>query len=232
MAIMSVDAAQCYDKVHHGLMSLTWLALIQNLPVVKILLSCLGDMKIHTRTGYGDSTNYFGGHSENPACGLGQGSKAALASWVQISSIFVNILRKQGLGATLLDPITKEFIHSTGCLFVDDTDLYAFTTKLQSALEVFYAAQTTLSLWSSLLSATGGTIKTEKSFWSMLDYVCTNGEWKYAPFWNYPLTISVDGVETLIPQRTITESDRTLGVYHCPAGGHAVHLEKLRKRTM
>jgi hypothetical protein len=41
MAIMSVDAAQCYDRVHHGLMSLTWLALIQNLPVVKILLSCL-----------------------------------------------------------------------------------------------------------------------------------------------------------------------------------------------
>jgi hypothetical protein len=63
MAILSVEAAHCYGRVHHGLMSLTWLALIQNIPVIKILLSCLGDMKIYTRTNYGDSSTYFGGRT-------------------------------------------------------------------------------------------------------------------------------------------------------------------------
>jgi hypothetical protein len=151
MAILSVDAAQCYDRVHHGLMSLTWLALVQNIPVIKILLSCLGDMKIYTRTGYGDSSTYFGGRSDSPACGLGQGSKAAPAAWVQLSSIFVQILRQKGFGAQLEDPITKAFIHSIGCLFVDDTDLYVLVEKLYSAVEVFVTAQRAITLWSSLL---------------------------------------------------------------------------------
>ena len=179
---MSVDAAQCYDRVHHGLMSLTWLALIQNLPVVQILLSCLGAMRIYTRTGYGDSTTYFGGHDDIPACGLGQGSKAAPAAWVQLSSIFVQILRQKGFGAVLEDPVTKMLIHSIGCLFVDDTDLYVFEEKLRSALDVFLMAQQMITLWSSLLAATGGAIKTEKSFWSMIEYTCNHGVWQYAKF--------------------------------------------------
>ena len=112
MAIMSVDAAQCYDRVHHGLMSLVWLALIRDLPTVQILLSCLGDMKIYTRTGYGDPETFFGGQGDSPACGLGQGSKAAPASWIQLSSILVRIYKEKGFGAKLEDPITKQGHHS------------------------------------------------------------------------------------------------------------------------
>ena len=231
MAIMSVDAAQCYDRVHHSLMSLTWLALIQNLPVVQILLSCLGDMKIYTRTGYGDSNTYFGGHSETPACGLGQGSKAAPASWVQLSSIFVRILRQKGFGANLEDPVTKQLIQSIGCLFVDDTDLYVLEYNLQSAINVYHTAQGAITLWSHLLAATGGTIKTEKSFWSMIDYSCTNGVWHYAKYRQFPLVLLLDGVETLVPQHATTAADKTLGVFHCPAGGHVEHLQHLRRRT-
>lgn len=232
MAIMSVDAAQCYDRVHHGLMSLVWLALIRDLPAVQILLSCLGDMKIYTRTGYGDSKTYFGGREETPACGLGQGSKAAPASWVQLSSIFVKIYKEKGFGAKLNDPITRAFIHSIGCLFVDDTDLYTFETSLRTAFDVYLASQQAITLWSSLLAATGGAIKTEKSFWCMLDYKCKDGEWANAPFQEYPLKIAIDGKDELITQRSMTDADKTLGVYHCPAGGHTMHLEQLRVKVL
>ncbi len=228
MAIMSVDAAQCYDRVHHGLMSLVWLALIRDLPAVRILLSCLGDMKIYTRTGYGDSTSFFGGREAMPLCGLGQGSKAAPPSWVQLSSIFIKIYKAHGFGAKLSDPVTKALIHSIGCLFVDDTDLYELESRLRSALEVYRTAQLAITLWSSLLSASGGAIKTDKSFWCMIDYSCKNGEWSYAQFKPYPLTISIDGEESVIAQRSISDADKTLGVYHCPAGGHAKHLQKMR----
>lgn len=231
MAIMSVDAAQCYDRVHHGLMSLVWLALIRDLPVVRILLSCLGDMKVYTRTGYGDSVTFFGGQEETPACGLGQGSKAAPASWVQLSSIFVKIYKRHGFGAKLNDPVTKAAIHSIGCLFVDDTDLYTFESGLRSALDVHRTAQQAITLWSSLLSASGGAIKTEKSFWCLIDYTCHNGEWTYAPTKLYPLTISLDGKEEVIAQRSVMDADKTLGVYHCPAGGHAKHLQTAREKV-
>jgi hypothetical protein len=227
MAIMSVDAAQCYDRVHHGLMSLVWLALTQNLLVVRILLQCLGDMKIYTRTGYGDSATCFGGKEDTPACGLGQGSKAAPASWVQLSSIFVQLLRQQGLGAILTDPVTREVVRSIGCLFVDDTDLYVLDARLRSALEVYWSAQHMIGLWASLLQATGGAIKTEKSFWCLLDYTCKHGEWGYAPFQQLPLSIAPAGKKVLIPQRKVTDADKTLGVYHCPAGGHQEHLLRL-----
>ena len=108
----------------------------------------------------------FGGRNDTPACGLGQGSKAAPASWVQLSSIFVKIYKEKGFGAKMSDPVTKAFIHSIGCMFVDDTDLYEFESKLRSALEVYRIAQQAISLWSLLLAASGGAIKAEKSFWA------------------------------------------------------------------
>jgi hypothetical protein len=151
---------------------------------------------------------------------------------VQLSSIFVNILRQKGFGAILEDPVTKQLIHSLGCLFVDDTDLYVLEYKLKSAIDVFLIAQSTITLWSCLLAATGGAIKTEKSFWSMIDYTCSQGVWQYAKYRQYPLVFSLDGVDTLVPQHAVTDADKTLGVFHCPTGGHAEHLQHLRRRTL
>jgi hypothetical protein len=91
MALISVDAAQCYDRVHPILMSLVWLALVENFHIVVLLLTVLQQMRIYTRTGFGDLETFFGGcNSELPLCGLGQGSKAAPASWLQLSSMIVN----------------------------------------------------------------------------------------------------------------------------------------------
>ena len=167
-----------------------------------------------------------------PACGLGQGSKAAPAAWMQLSSIFVQILSQKGFGALLSDPVTKAFIQSIGCIFVDDTDLYVFIERMYSALAVLRTAQRAITLWSSLLSATGGAIKTEKSFWCMLDYTCINGVWQYAKFQHYPLTFSLEGEETLVPQHAVTEADKTLGVFHCPMGGHAEHIKYMRRQAL
>ncbi len=54
-----------------------------------------------------NSTSFFGGETESPICGLGQGSKAAPSSWVQLSLIFAGIFKQHGLGAFLEDPIVS-----------------------------------------------------------------------------------------------------------------------------
>ena len=41
MNVVSVDAAQCYDRVNHIVMSLVWLALIGAVGPIKVLLHCL-----------------------------------------------------------------------------------------------------------------------------------------------------------------------------------------------
>jgi hypothetical protein len=93
MTIVSADAADCYDRVNHVIMSLIWLALLNgNIPPVVVALICLQTMKFFQRTGYGESKTYFGGRDlVKYIMGLGQGSRAAPPSWIQLSSVLVNV---------------------------------------------------------------------------------------------------------------------------------------------
>ncbi len=76
LAIISVDAAQRYDRVHHSMMAMLWLALKVPFQAVAIMLQCLGFMKIFARTGFGNSKQSFGGKDMKiPFCGLGQGTR-------------------------------------------------------------------------------------------------------------------------------------------------------------
>ncbi len=54
------DAAYCYDRVNHVIMSLVWLVLTNgNIPSIVAALICLQMMKFFQRTGYGKSKNIF-----------------------------------------------------------------------------------------------------------------------------------------------------------------------------
>jgi hypothetical protein len=93
MGIVSVDAANCYDRVNHIIMSLVWLALTGNFSAIYVALFCLETMQFFQRTGFGDSTTFFGGLTSYFQ-GLGQGNRAAPPSWLQISSLLVNIYKR------------------------------------------------------------------------------------------------------------------------------------------
>jgi hypothetical protein len=73
MALVSIDSAQCYDRVNHLMMLLVWLALGVQRSAIAIILSCLSNMKIFTRTGFGNSISYIGGSGQIiPFAGLGK----------------------------------------------------------------------------------------------------------------------------------------------------------------
>ena len=127
MAILSLDAAQCYDRVNHIIMAMVWIILIRNIMVVFLILSCLQTMEFYQRTGYGDLQDCFGIVS----CiltwmGLGQGSRGASHGWMQLSSLIVNIMKKIGHVADVRNPITGEIIKSVGSLFVDDANIFVY----------------------------------------------------------------------------------------------------------
>jgi hypothetical protein len=81
------------------------------------------------------------------------------------------------IGHTIRDPITAAMIHSTGALFVNDTNLYTWREDLLDPGELWCQAQLELEQLSFLLNATGGALKLEKCFWYLLDYECKDGEW-------------------------------------------------------
>ena len=139
--------------------------------------------------------------------GLGQGSRAAPPSWIQLSAVLVNVFKQLNLGATLADPMSQELIHSMGTLYVDDTDLYTLKEDLSDPGVLWLQTQIELTQWSTLLNATGGALKPEKCFWYILDYTCEDGEWTYAKMEPRQLFITnPDGTKSQITQEEVTVS--------------------------
>jgi hypothetical protein len=95
MTIVSTNAAYCYDRVNHIIMSLIWLVLTNgNIPAIIVSLVCLQTMKFFQRTGFGESKTFFGGNSLLLyMIGLGQGNRAAPPSWNQLSTVMVTIFK-------------------------------------------------------------------------------------------------------------------------------------------
>jgi hypothetical protein len=234
MAVVSADAAYCYDRVNHVIMSLVWLALTNgNIPAIVLMLICLQTMKFFQRTGFGESRTFFGGAGIRLyMMGLGQGNRAAPPSWIQLSAVLVNVFKQLELGALVVDPITQELIHSMGTLFVDETDLYTWKDGLLDPGKLWLQTQLELTQWSTLLNATGGALKPEKCFWYMLDYRCENGECSYAEMTPQTLfATNPDGTKSQITQEEVTVSKKTLGIHDAPAGGNEEHIKYIQQKA-
>ena len=64
-----------------------------------------------------------------PYQGVLQGNGAAPATWVIISSPLLQMLKSAENGGHFISPITKEYSHSVGYAYVDDTDLLQFDMR-------------------------------------------------------------------------------------------------------
>jgi len=102
MTVVSADAAYCYDRLNHVIMSLVWLALTNgNIPAIVSTLICLQTLKFFQRTGFGESKTFFeGAELRLYMMGIGQGNRAAHPSWIQLSAVLVNVFKQ--LGNTIL----------------------------------------------------------------------------------------------------------------------------------
>jgi len=119
-----------------------------------------------------------------------------------------------------------------GTLFVDDTGLYTWKNGLLDPGELWVQTQLELTQWSTLLNATGGTLKPEKCFWYMLDYTCEDGEWSYADMMPRELFVTnSDGTKSQINQEEVTVSKKTLGIHDAPAGGNKEHLKHIQQKA-
>ena len=102
MTVVSADAAYCFDRVNHVIMSRVWLVLTGNTPTIVATLICLQTMKFFQQIGFGNSKSFFGGPRHKPyMMGLGQGNRAAPPSWIQLSAVLVNIYKQLSLGTDL-----------------------------------------------------------------------------------------------------------------------------------
>jgi hypothetical protein len=115
--LCSNDAKSCYDLIGHPQASLAMQRCGVPKSIIKCLFSQLQNATHQVRTGYGDSSTFYGGSRWiKPYHGIGQGMAV-------VSSPLLNILRRKGLGCQFIAPFSTTEAKFSGYSFVDDTDL-------------------------------------------------------------------------------------------------------------
>ncbi len=97
-------------------------------PAIESMITTIQNMKFFLQTGYGDSTEYAGGKSNNEEDpvkiqGMCQGNGAFPTAWTVTSIPMIAANKCKGHGAYFIAPILDISGHIVGGLFVDDTDL-------------------------------------------------------------------------------------------------------------
>ena len=236
MAILSLDASQCFDRVNHIFMALIWIVLTRNLFVVFTILACLQTMEFFQRTGYGDSQDCFGIiNCITTWMGLGQGSRGASHGWMQLSTVIVNVMKKTGHASDMINPISGEKVNSLGSLFVDDANLmvYGDRKKFKTTGDLYRKVRATAKAWAYLLRATGGSLKPVKCFWWLIGYVCNKrGEWEYEDTKGTTMPVLGEDREMIeVPSLATNEERKSLGVFFGPEGGSKEQLESIKEKV-
>ena len=102
----SVDAANCYNRVAHSIVSLVFQSFGVGEKSVTAMLEAIEEMKNFLRTAYGDSKDFAGSTIEVKTQGLCQGNGAAPAGWCVISTTILQCHKRKGYGANFLAPIS------------------------------------------------------------------------------------------------------------------------------
>ncbi|CAJ1960198.1 unnamed protein product [Cylindrotheca closterium] len=125
--------------------------------------------------------------------------------------------------------------------FVDDKDVIkAGKSVEQSGEDICHSVQQAASTWAGGISATGGAINPEKSFWWLIDFVWDSreGKWRFRrmhqllPDHNLQipgLTGTLEALRRLEPD----EAEKTLGVMLAPLEdqqAHVAHLKSITKK--
>ena len=74
MAVSSIDTSNCYDRISHAMMALTFAAFRVGTGPVLAMLKAIQSMKFYMRTGFGESTTSYGSSLMNLLQGLCQGN--------------------------------------------------------------------------------------------------------------------------------------------------------------
>ena len=237
MAISSVDAQTCYDRMIHSIASICcqrW-----NVPKEAIIsaLGTIQKMKFYLRTSFGDSDDYYGGGEVGlPFQGGCQGNGGAPALWIAISVILIRVLKKHGHVVEWKSAISGVVVMLIGFLFVDDTDLIVMAQNTETnPEEVMTMMQHNITEWYQALRHSGGALHPGKCSWYLMAYTWRPcGKWEFHSKESLPGTIVVpalDGTPTIIERHEPSEPTTAVGVTQAMDGSMQAQLEVLKERA-
>jgi hypothetical protein len=235
LAIASVDAQTCYDRLAHSIASIATQGWQVDPKAIVTMLFTIQSMKFFLRTAFGDSTTHFGGRRSLPYQGGCQGNKGAPALWLVVSVVLIRLMHKLGLVTRLRTAMTAATVVLAGFLFVDDTDLIALSeSKEETTTQVMERIQHAVQTWHGGLQASGGALKPEKCSWSLADFKWVKGKWKYATADDTPGDILVPDLQgTLQPITRLDPSEavKVVGVHQAMDGNMKAQVQALKDKA-
>jgi len=228
--ILSTDAANCYDRMIHkyiSLMSIKWGLEPQ---IMSALLQPLQKARHHTRTAYGDSTEFFEGKNLQ---GAGQGNTGAAPFWTCVSTSMIEIMKDNGFHANLVTPMSKRNLLLALIAFVDDTETF-LTEESNDITKLIAKAQDALNIWKNVLNATGGAMRSKKCAWLLLSYMLNNKDTIFESSQKFPKTLDIlddDNVVRPIERYEYSDAREYLGVLQSANNDDSEQYLELQKKV-
>jgi hypothetical protein len=121
-------------------------------------------------------------------------------------------------------------------IYVDDKDLLHINLdKDKTANDAHAAIQNSMNSWGNLLIATGGTLKPEKCFYSILSLEWVQGEWKYKDnsiIGDYGVTVPLPGGGSAeILHCPVTHAEKTLGALTSPDSSSSGAILQMQEKV-
>ena len=239
LAICSIDARSCYDRIVHVAAFLSLRRLGVPKPMIHSMLLSIQQMQHQIRTSFGDSASSYGGATWTiPPHGTIQGNGASPMLWSAISAVLFSCLRRKCRGATFQSPITKETQKTLGFAFVDDTDLITTSPNSDNdATQMTLSMQQSLHTWQKCLQTTGGALDhsdKRKCYWYCIDYQWNKyGRWNYmSDTSEYQLHMEDENSQLReVYQCKLNESRKTLGIHLAPDGSMTSQLQFMKTKA-
>jgi hypothetical protein len=212
-AIASVNASNCYNRIVHAIALLVFQAFSIPKLAIESMLGAIENMKFFFHTGFGNSKRFAGGRVSVKVQELTQENGAFPSGWAVISIVILRAHGKRGHGAKFRCPITNLSAHISAILYNNNLDLLHINFDHDKSVDDAHAAiQNSVNSWGNHLIATGGALKPEKCFYSIISFEWVCGEWKYKD----NSINSRFGVTVPLPGRS------SAAIVHCPV----IHAEK------
>jgi hypothetical protein len=186
-------------------------------------------MQYVLKTGFGESTDSYGGTALSPLTGLGQGSGASPPAFMDLSLLIVNAYHLMGNGACIKSSYVSRFFNLCAVMYVDDTDLLHWPeSPVMDPETLIHHVQTSTTDYGYLTKAYGGILKEKKCSSYFLAYKFVRGRARlmslcYLPTATthimegneaYPSHIRIpqpDGPDTPIVTHEVTTASKMLG---------------------
>jgi hypothetical protein len=143
-----------------------------------------------------------------------------------ISSLLMHCYQFQGYGSWFISSISGTIINFLGEIYVDDTDLIVTCPNLTTAAAVHEELERSASTWAAGLNSTGGALNPEKCKWTLADYCCEGGKWKYATQPDLAIKIPLPNSDPAkISQGEVLVAEKALGIWSSIDGNNEAHVE-------